>query len=96
VIVWSWHAVVGEDFAAESLEAGQVGIEGGDVERVELRGVCDVGQGEVLWVPGWIVVDGVAVPVCCVGEGLAREVDIEGRELGTGWRRGKTRVSLRP
>jgi hypothetical protein len=77
------HAVVGEDFAAEGLEAGQVGVEGGDVEGVELRGVCDVGQGEVLRVPGWIVVDGVAVPVRRVGEGLAREVDIEGRELGT-------------
>lgn len=77
------HAVVGEDFAAESLEAGQVDVEGEDVEGVELRGVCDVSQGEVLQVPGWIVVDGVVVPVWCVGEGLAREVDIEGRELGT-------------
>jgi hypothetical protein len=73
------HAVVGEDFAAEGLEAGQVSAEGGDVEGVELRGVCDVGQGEVLRVPRWIVVDGVAVPVCRVGEGLAREVDIERR-----------------
>jgi hypothetical protein len=71
--------VVGEDFAAEGLEAGQVSAEGGDVEGVELRGVCDVGQGEVFRVPGWIVVDGVAVPVCRVGEWLAREIDIEGR-----------------
>jgi hypothetical protein len=78
------HAVVGEDLAAEGPEAGQVGIEGGDVEGVELRGICDVGQGEVLRVPGRIVVDGVAVPVCRVGEGLAREVDVEGRQLGAG------------
>jgi hypothetical protein len=88
------HAVVGEDFAAEGLEAGQVGVEGGDVGGVELRGICDVGQGEVLRVPGWIVVDSVAVPVCRVGEGLAQEVDIEGREFGTGLEAGKDESSV--
>ena len=36
----------------------------------------------MLRVPGWIVVDSVAVPVCRIGEGLAREVDVEGRQLG--------------
>jgi hypothetical protein len=71
--------MVGEDLAAECPEAGQVSVEGGDVEGVELCGVCDVSQGEVLRVPAWIVVDGVAVPVCRVGEGPTREVNAEGR-----------------
>ena len=65
-----------QDLPSPLLERGEVAIPSLDVEWVEVGCVSCVLKGEVVRVPGRVVVDGVAVPVSCVREWLARVVDV--------------------
>ena len=69
------ETVVVEEFAAAGLEGGEVGVEGFDVEEVEVGGADVVGGCEAEGVPICVVEDGVGEPVCGA-ESLAIEIGL--------------------